>query len=153
MDQICFGDLDGDGIHEIIVGWGNSYNTLNALSIYQYQNGKIVSIEVDYHYSSIAVADFGKNGEDEIFISTLNDVSEDVIADAKDVYKRQIQSNREKVMASKQKLEDQKEELDRLQQEDVYKRQLWLWVFSRLRSCSWNTSTPKLARYNRLRCV
>lgn len=83
VDRICFGDLDGDGIHEIIVGWGNSYNTLNALSVYQYQDGKIVSIEVDYNYSSIAVADFGKNGEDEIFISTLNDVSEDVVADAK----------------------------------------------------------------------
>lgn len=83
VDRICFGDLNGDGIHEIIVGWGNSYNTLNALSVYQYQEGKIVSVEVDYHYSSIAIADFGRDGEDEIFISTLNNASEDITADAK----------------------------------------------------------------------
>lgn len=83
VDQICFGDLDGDDIQEIIVGWSNSYNNLNALSIYQYQDGKIVSVEVDYGYSSIALADFGQDGQDEIFISTLNNAAENVVADAK----------------------------------------------------------------------
>lgn len=84
VERICFGDLDGDGIKEIIVGWTNSYNnSLNTLSIYRYDNGEIKEVEVDYSYSDIAISDFDKNGEDEIFITTLNNAAEDMAADAK----------------------------------------------------------------------
>lgn len=84
VDLICFGDMDGDGIKEIIVGWTNSYNNAsNALSIYRYDNGEIVPVDVDYNYSSIAISDFDKNMEDEIFITTLNNAAEDIVADAK----------------------------------------------------------------------
>lgn len=84
VDRICFGDMDGDGTKEIIVGWTNAFTTtLNALSIYRYQSGKIVQVDVDYSYSAIAIADFDKDSGDEILITTLNNVTEDFISDAR----------------------------------------------------------------------
>lgn len=71
VDRICFGDLDGDGKDEVIVGWGNSLNNTGTICVYYYQGGKMNELKLNQSYTEMAVMDFDGDGKDEIFTASV----------------------------------------------------------------------------------
>lgn len=67
VDRVCFGDLNGDGHDDAVVGWGNSQNNTGAVSIYYSKNDKMSELKLNQGYTEMAVADFDGDGKSEIF--------------------------------------------------------------------------------------
>jgi hypothetical protein len=72
VDKVAFGDLNGDGKDEVIVGWGSSLNNTTTISIYYYQNGKMNELKLDQSYTEMAVMDFDGDKRDEIFTANVS---------------------------------------------------------------------------------
>jgi hypothetical protein len=72
VDKVCFGDLNGDGKDEVIVGWGNSVNNTSTVCVYYYKNGKMNELQLNQSYTEMAVMDFDGNGRDEIFTANVS---------------------------------------------------------------------------------
>lgn len=70
VDRVCFGDLNGDKVEEIIVGWGAPQSMTATLSIYRYSGGKIQEFTLDHGYNEFAVTDFDADGIQELFTAT-----------------------------------------------------------------------------------
>lgn len=71
VDRVCFGDLNGDGRDEAIVGWGGSLNNNGAICVYAYKDGKVNEQKLNQNYSDMEVADFDGDGKDEIFTASV----------------------------------------------------------------------------------
>lgn len=71
VDRVCFGDLNGDGHDEAVVGWGNSQNNTGAISVYYYRNGKMNELKLNQGYTEMAVADFDGDGRSELFTANV----------------------------------------------------------------------------------
>lgn len=72
VDKVCFGDLNGDGKDEVIVGWGSSLNNTSTICVYYYKDGKMNELKLDQSYTEMAVMDFDGNGSDEIFTANVS---------------------------------------------------------------------------------
>lgn len=75
VDKVCFGDLNGDGKDEVIVGWGSSLNSTSSICAYYYANGKMNEIKLDklaQNYTEMAVMDFNGDGKSEIFTANVS---------------------------------------------------------------------------------
>ncbi|WBY63783.1 FG-GAP repeat protein [Thermocaproicibacter melissae] len=71
VERVCFGDLDGDGRDETIVGWGNSLNNNSTIFVYYYQNGRMNELKLNQNYSEMEVMDFVGDGRCEIFTACV----------------------------------------------------------------------------------
>ena len=71
VERVCFGDLDGDGRDETIVGWGSSLNNNSSLCVYSYHNGKMSEMKLNQNYSEMEVMDFLGDGRSEIFTASV----------------------------------------------------------------------------------
>lgn len=71
VDRVCFGDLDGDGRDETIVGWGSSLNNNSSICVYYEQGGKMNELKLNQNYSEMEVMDFLGDGRDEIFTACV----------------------------------------------------------------------------------
>jgi hypothetical protein len=71
VDRVCFGDLNGDGKDEVVVGWGSSQNNTASICVYYFQNGRMAELKLDQGYTEMAVADFSGDGQDEIFTASV----------------------------------------------------------------------------------
>jgi len=80
VDKVCFGDLNGDGKDEVIVGWGSSVNNTSTICVYYYKNGKMNELKLDQSYTEMAVMDFDGNGKDEIFTANVSVGDEPALA-------------------------------------------------------------------------
>lgn len=68
VDSVYFGDLSGNGVNNIVVGWGNTQNNMSAaMSVYSYQHGRVTEIQAERPYGAVTLADFNGNGIFEIF--------------------------------------------------------------------------------------
>ena len=72
VDKVCFGDLDGDGKDEAVVGWGSSLNNTSTICVYYYKNGKMNELKLEQAYTELAVMDFDGDGRDEIFTANVS---------------------------------------------------------------------------------
>jgi len=72
VDKVCFGDLNGDGEDEVIVGWGSSLNNTSTICIYYYKNGKMNELKLEQSYTELAVMDFDGDNQDEIFTANVS---------------------------------------------------------------------------------
>ena len=72
VDKVCFGDLDGDGKDETVVGWGSSLNNTSTICVYYYKNGKMNELKLEQAYTELAVMDFDGDGRDEIFTANVS---------------------------------------------------------------------------------
>lgn len=80
VDKVCFGDLNGDGKDEVIVGWGNSVSNTSTICVYYYKNGKMNELKLDQNYTEMAVMDFDGNHRDEIFTANVSVGDEPALA-------------------------------------------------------------------------
>ena len=71
VDRVCFGDVNGDGRDEAIVGWGSSLNNNGAICVYSYNNGSMAEQKLSQSYTELAVMDFDGDGKDEIFTASV----------------------------------------------------------------------------------
>ncbi len=72
VDKVCFGDVNGDGKDEVIVGWGSSLNNTSTICVYYYKNGKMNELKLDQSYTELAVMDFDDDDQDEIFTANVS---------------------------------------------------------------------------------
>jgi hypothetical protein len=71
VDRVCFGDLNGDGRDETVVGWGSSLNNNSSICVYYAQGGKMNELKLNQNYSEMEVMDFLGDGRDEIFTACV----------------------------------------------------------------------------------
>ena len=71
VDRVCFGDLNGDGHDETVVGWGSSLNNNSSICVYYDQGGKMNELKLNQSYSEMEVMDFNGDGRDEIFTACV----------------------------------------------------------------------------------
>ncbi|MCH3972606.1 MAG: FG-GAP-like repeat-containing protein [Oscillospiraceae bacterium] len=71
VDRVCFGDLNGDGKDEVIVGWGSSTGAAGSISIYYYQKGKMNEMKLDQTYNGMTVMDFDGDGIKELLTVSI----------------------------------------------------------------------------------
>ena len=72
VDKVCFGDVNGDGKDEVIVGWGSSLNNTTTICVYYYKNGKMNELKLDQSYTELAVMDIDDDKQDEIFTANVS---------------------------------------------------------------------------------
>lgn len=73
LNTVEFADLDGDGIDEILTGWGTASSTENLLCVYQFdiERGRMIQRAAE-SYTEYFVYDFNHTGTSEVGIIHLN---------------------------------------------------------------------------------
>ncbi|MFI3206302.1 MAG: hypothetical protein R3Y33_03550 [Clostridia bacterium] len=71
VDKIMFADFSGDGVPEMIVGWGSPLSMTATITIYGYQDNQIVEYNIGEQYNEFVVTDFDADGKNEMFIATV----------------------------------------------------------------------------------
>ena len=71
MDRVAFGDLNGDGKDEVVVGWGSGVGNTGTICAYEYKNGKMNELKLNQSYTEMTVMDFDGDGVDEIFTANV----------------------------------------------------------------------------------
>ncbi|MCI1955109.1 MAG: VCBS repeat-containing protein [Oscillospiraceae bacterium] len=70
-DRVCFGDLDGGGRDEVVVGWGSGMNNTGSICVYYYKDGRMNEQKLNQSYTDLEVMDFDGDGRDEIFTANV----------------------------------------------------------------------------------
>lgn len=70
VDKVCFGDVNGDGKKEVIVGWENAISNTGELCVYTCDNNKVSELQTKQTYSQMAVMDLDNDGYDEILTAS-----------------------------------------------------------------------------------
>ena len=80
VDKICFGDVNRDGMDDVIVGWGSVLNQTSSISIYSYHDGKMTELSYNQPYNEMEVRDFDGDTNDEIFTASVSTPEQSAIA-------------------------------------------------------------------------
>lgn len=65
IDKVCFGDINGDGRDEIIVGWSDVETNINNISAYEVDEENVNEIKFDKKYIEFSLV----NGTDILLVS------------------------------------------------------------------------------------
>ena len=71
VDKVCFGDINGDGHDEAVIGWGSNLNNSTTICVYYYENGKMCELKLEQSYTEMVVMDFDDDHSDEIFTASV----------------------------------------------------------------------------------
>ncbi len=77
VDKVFFGDLSGDGENEMIVGWGSPQSLTATISVYKYENDRVIEYALDHTYNELMLIDINEDGIMDLFTSTVFTPSED----------------------------------------------------------------------------
>lgn len=69
VDLVCFGDLNGDGLEDVLIGWGSAAGATGrtaAVAAYLYEEGNVTETLLGT-YGEMAVTDFDGDGVNEVF--------------------------------------------------------------------------------------
>lgn len=70
VDRICFGDVTGNGTQDVIIGWGNATNLVNAsMNVYVYSDGNVREVPIASSYGEMILTDFNEDEKLEIFLT------------------------------------------------------------------------------------
>lgn len=71
VDRVAFSDFDGDGIDEILVGWGSPIGQKSDICVYDFSNDKMTEIDMETSYNELAVGDFTGDKSSELILLSL----------------------------------------------------------------------------------
>ena len=71
VDKVCFGDINGDGHDEAVIGWGSNLNNSTTICVYYYENGKMCELKLEQSYKEMVFMDFDDDHSDEIFTASV----------------------------------------------------------------------------------
>lgn len=75
IDKVCFGDLDGDGIKEILIGWKITRNE-KKLTAHKYMpdqsQEQFLTMEQNYSYSEFFTGDFTRDNIEDVIAIALD---------------------------------------------------------------------------------
>lgn len=69
--KVCFGDLDGNGTKEIIIGWGSPQSLTATISVIKYEDGVATEYILDHTYNEFVITDLDYDGTQELFTATV----------------------------------------------------------------------------------
>lgn len=74
VDRVLFGDLNGDGREEIIVGWGAPQAMTASLAVYSFlpEKGEVTEVADPESYGEVLLTDFNGDGVKELFTAGLS---------------------------------------------------------------------------------
>lgn len=88
VDRVLFGDIDGDGVEDVIIGWGDTQALMSAIACaYVYEDGRMIEYQIDASYGSLTLTDYDSDGKMEILllqktVTAQDESSEDIPAQA-----------------------------------------------------------------------
>ena len=71
VDKVSFGDVNGDGRDEAVIGWGSNVNNSTMLCVYYYSGGAMHELKLEQSYTETVVMDFDDDQCDEIFTASV----------------------------------------------------------------------------------
>lgn len=77
VDRVCFGDVTGDGLDDILIGWGNAQSISATLGVYSYQGVRFTETLFDTKYDDLVLTDFDGDQIQEIFLLERTVVAQD----------------------------------------------------------------------------
>lgn len=94
VDMVCFGDVNSDGVKEIVVGWGSGLNNASNICIYSYaeSTGKMSEISMNQSYNQMVVMDFNGDGYEEIFTACISTAEQPAYARLSRINNGQIET-------------------------------------------------------------
>ncbi len=67
IDKVLFGDVTGDGVTDIVIGWGSAKGLANSAGLYYYENGIVKGFSLGHSYTEIELMDLNGSGTKDIF--------------------------------------------------------------------------------------
>ena len=68
VDRVCFGDVDGDGLSDVLIGWGNTQSVAATLTAYTYNGTRFTDTSFEEKYEAMVLTDFDHDNVMEVFI-------------------------------------------------------------------------------------
>ena len=78
VDKVCFGDLNGDGIDDIIIGWGSAASLTATLCAYIKTETGFEEYPLNITYGEMTLTDFNEDSVKEIFTAEIFTVTENL---------------------------------------------------------------------------
>ena len=72
LDKVCFGDINGDGKDDIVLGWSSYTNYGKELTVILYEGGNYNFLTPNETYSDVLVGDFDNDGNSEILTLSVS---------------------------------------------------------------------------------
>lgn len=67
VDKVLFGDVTGDGVTDVVIGWGSAKGLANSAGLYYYEDGTVKGFSLGHSYTEIELMNLDNGGAKDIF--------------------------------------------------------------------------------------